>query len=66
MKVHVLVGVDVVESQTGGSKGRELCSNFCLELAANSREQEESDPGSSHVRIERRMAANEPGNLDIR
>jgi hypothetical protein len=43
-----------------------LCSNFCLELAANSREQEESDPGSSHVRIERRMAANEPGNLDIR
>ena len=65
MKVHVLVGVDVVEGQTGGSKGRELCSNFCLELAANSREQEESDPGSSHVRIECCIAPNQSGNLDI-
>ena len=66
MKVHVLVGIDVVEDQTGGSKGRELCSNFCLELAANARKQEKSNPGASHVPVECCTAANESGNLDIR
>ncbi len=66
MKVHVLVGIDVVEGQTGRSKGRELCSDFRFELATNARKHEESDPGSSHVPVERCIAANEFGNLDIR
>ena len=64
MKVHVLVGIDVVEGQTSRSKGGELGSNFRLELAANSRQQEKSDPRSGQISVERRIVENEPGDLD--
>ena len=66
MKVHVLVGIHVIERQTGRAKGCELRSDFRFELAANPREQEEPDPGSGHVRVEHRIVANESWNLDSR
>ena len=65
MKMHVLVGIHVIERQTGRAKSRELRSDFRFELATNARKQEESDPGSSHVPVERCIAANESRNLDI-
>jgi hypothetical protein len=66
MEMHVLVGIDVVEGQTGRAKSSELRSDFRFNLAPNSRKQEKSDPGASHVPVECCIAANEPGNLDIR
>jgi len=64
--MHVLVGIHVIERQTGRAKGRELRSDLRFELATNSRKQEKSDPGASHVPVECRIAANQSGNLDIR
>jgi hypothetical protein len=65
MKVHVLMGIHVIQGQTGCLKGRELCSDFRFELATHSRNEEEPDPGSSHVGVEP-CAADEIGYFALR
>jgi len=64
--MHVLVGINMIERQTGRAKSCELRSDFRFELVTNSRKQEKSDPGASHVPVEFCIPANESGNLDIR
>jgi hypothetical protein len=66
MKMHVLVGVYMVELQTGCAKRLELGPNFCRELVSNSRQKKEPDRGSRHIRIERALPAHEAGNLASR
>jgi len=62
----VLVGIHVIERQTGRAKSCELRADFRFELAANPRKQEKPDPGSGHVPVEYRIVANKCGNRDSR
>ena len=64
--MHVLVGIHMIERQTGRGKSCELRADFRFELATHAREKVKSDPGASHVPVECCIAANESGNLDIR
>ena len=63
MKMHVLVGVHMVESQTSCAKPLELRPDLCRKLLSNSRQNEEPNGGTRHVRIELAIPANETGNL---
>jgi hypothetical protein len=65
MKMHVLVGVDVVEPQTGCAERCELRPNLARELPANGRENEKSDAGAGHVPVELAILADELRDLRI-
>ncbi len=66
MKMHVLVGVHMIELQTGCTKRRELRPDFCCELLSNSRQKKKPDGGSRHIRIELALPAHETPNLASR
>jgi hypothetical protein len=62
----VLVGVDVVERQTGCAERFELRADLPRELAADVPEDKKSDPGTGHVPIEFTLLADELRYLDLR
>ena len=66
MKVHVLVGVHVVERQTGCAEGFELRPDLARELTANARKHKKSDTGAGHVSVEFAVLADELRDLDLR
>jgi hypothetical protein len=59
MKVHVLVGVHMVERQTGCSERCELRPDLALQLTANCREDKKSDAGAGYVPVELAVLADE-------
>src|SRR5271169_19154 len=59
MKVHVFVGVHMVERQTARAERRKLRPNFARELAANARKHKKSDAGAGHVPVELAVLADE-------
>jgi hypothetical protein len=63
MEVHVVVGIDVVERQSGCVERFELGPDLTRELAANARENEKSDAGTGHVPVEPALTAEEMGDL---
>ncbi len=66
MKVHVLMGVDVVERQAGCAEGFELRPDLGRELTANPRKHEKSDTGAGHISVELAVVADELLDLDLR
>jgi hypothetical protein len=66
MKVNVLVGVDVIERQTGCAERFELRPDLHRELLANLRNNSKPDAGASHVPIEFTLLADELRDLDLR
>ena len=52
MKMHVLVGVHMVEPQAGRMKRLELRADLHRELTANLRQSEKPDAGAAHIGIE--------------
>jgi len=65
MQVHVLVSVDVVEREAGCSKRCELRPDLGRELAANAREDRQSDAGARHVPVELAVSAEELRDLHL-
>jgi hypothetical protein len=65
MKMHVLVGVDVVEPQTGCAERCELRPNLARELATNARQHKKPDAGAGHVPVELAILADELRDLHI-
>src|ERR1700751_5746344 len=59
MKVHVLVGVHMVEQQTSCPERCELRPDLVSQLSANSREDKKSDAGAGHVPVELALLADE-------
>jgi len=57
--VNVLVGVHVVERQTGRAERRKLRSNFARELPANAPKHKKSEAGAGHVPIKLAIFADE-------
>jgi hypothetical protein len=65
VEVHVFVGVDVVERQTGCAERFELRADLARKLAADVREDKKSDPGSGHVAVEFTLLADELRDLEL-
>ena len=59
MKVHVLVGVDVVEREAGGAKRFELGADFPRQLLPHLWQKKEPDTGASQIPLEFAISANQ-------
>ena len=66
MKMHVLVGVHMIEPQTGRMKRLELRMDLQRELTANLRESKKTNAGAAHIRIETAVPAHQTGNFGAR
>jgi hypothetical protein len=56
----MLVGIYMIELQTGRAERLELCPNLTGELKANLRQKKEADAGARHVLIEPAVASHKP------
>jgi hypothetical protein len=59
MEVDVVVGVDVIERETGRGKSRELRPDLSLKGAANRRQKKEADAGEEEIVVERAVGTSE-------
>lgn len=60
MEVHVLMGVDVIERETGRAKGRELRPDLARQGAANRGQKKEPEAGPEEGVVECAVLAKEP------
>jgi hypothetical protein len=66
MKMHVLVGVHMVEKQAGGAKCPELCVDLRRELTANPEQSKIPNASAAHIRIETAVPAHQTGDFGAR
>src|SRR5262249_52979459 len=63
VQMHVIMGIDVVEGDAGGSKGIELRPDFPLELPPRRRREEPADSRTEQVIWKRPARIDQVGNL---
>lgn len=61
--MNVFVSIHMVESQTSSAKRLELRPDLYRKLASNSRQKEEPNGRTRHIRIELTVPADKTGNL---
>jgi len=66
MKMHVLVGVHMVEKQAGRVKRLELRADLHRELTAHPRQSKKPNAGAAHIRIETAVPAHQTGDFGAR
>jgi hypothetical protein len=66
MKMHVLVGIYMVEKQPRGAKCLELRTDLHRELTTSPRQSKKPNAGAAHIRIETAVTAHQSGDFGAR